>query len=97
MKKGSKVIEWIGWPAELNKSRSGLGTGEMAVARLFAKRDDLLKKLTWRIEKNQEEAVKVLCLANLVKRNQDALLPLLIAAQKRGFDAPNPFPVPVRP
>lgn len=94
VQKGSKLIEWIGWPSELNRAGTGLVTGETAVARMFAKRDDMLRRLTSRIERSQEQAVKLLCLCNLIKRNKDAILPLLVNAQRRGFDAPNPFPVP---
>lgn len=35
-----------------------------------------------------------MCLCNLIDRNKDAILPLLVAAQRCGYDAPNPFPVP---
>jgi hypothetical protein len=94
VQKGSKNITWVGWPAELNQAGGGLRFGEMAIARLFARRDALLQKLTTRLEKNQQQAVKLLCLCNLINRNKDAILPLLLAAQKGGYDAPNPFPVP---
>jgi hypothetical protein len=94
VQKGSKNITWVGWPAELNQAGGGLRMGEMAIARLFARRDALLQRLTTRLEKNQQQAVKLLCLCNLINRNKDAILPLLLAAQKGGYDAPNPFPVP---
>jgi transcription factor Dp-1 len=98
-KESSKVIQWIGWPRERNAAQQihphDTKSAQCAmVSRLQAKRSQLLQRVQQRLSSNQESAVKLFCLSNLILRNKDAPLPLLLVAQDKGIQTPNPFTVP---
>lgn len=90
-KESSKEIRWVGWPTERQKGHSEKGIKER---RLYTKREELLQKVREGVARNYESSVKLFCLSNLILRNKDAPLPLLLVAQERGIQAPNPFTVP---
>lgn len=89
-KESSKEIRWVGWPLELQKG----GSTNSRVRKLYAKREKLLRQVKEGLAQNHESSVKLFCLSNLILRNKDAPLPLLLVAQERGIQAPNPFTVP---
>lgn len=90
-KESSKSIRWVGWPTERNDTRIA---ARLNLERLRAKRDELAKKVQCQLTSNAESATKLFCLSNLILRNQDAPLPLLLVAQEKGIQTPNPFTVP---
>ena len=89
-KGSSKEIRWLGWPKERNKG----GTRSSRKQSLYMKRAELLRKVKGQLESTSELSAKLFCLSNLILRNKDAPLPLLLVAQDSGIQAPNPFTVP---
>jgi len=90
-KESSKSIRWVGWPTERNDKRIAARSN---LERLRLKRDELVEQVQGQLTSNAESATKLFCLSNLILRNQDAPLPLLLVAQEKGIQTPNPFTVP---
>lgn len=89
-KESSKEIRWLGWPKE--RQRGGVRVSRRK--NLYMKREQLLRNVQSHLGRNSESCAKLFCLSNLILRNKDAPLPLLVVAQDRGIQAPNPFTVP---
>ena len=85
--KDKKHVEWVGWPGAKCSSESLL-------ERLQQEKEELLKNVDQKFKSTYRTSIKCFCLSNLVLRNSDAPLPVLLAAHKNGVMAPNPLPLP---
>lgn len=85
--KNKRDIEWIGWPAALQRNNS-------EKERLEAERARIASRLQGKAEVVEDASAKAFCLSNLVLRNRDAPLCTLLAAQQAGMPAPNPLALP---
>lgn len=85
--KDKKHVEWVGWPGAKCSSESLL-------ERLQKEKEELLRSVDQKFKSTYRTSIKCFCLSNLVLRNSDAPLPVLLAAHKNGVMAPNPLPLP---
>jgi hypothetical protein len=85
--KSKRDIQWRGWPPALRKITTEKDKLEAERARIAARIQ--LKTAT-----THDVTTKAFCLSNLVLRNRDAPLCVLIAAQELGMMAPNPLALP---
>ena len=85
--KSKRDIEWIGWPAALQRNHC-------EKERLEAERGRIVARVCSKLASTQDITAKAFCLSNLVLRNRDAPMCALHAAQDAGLPAPNPLPLP---
>lgn len=85
--KDKKHVEWVGWPGKKSDSES-------IVECLQKKKEKLVRNVNQKFKSTYRTSIKCFCLSNLVLRNSDAPMPVLLEAHKKGILAPNPLPLP---
>lgn len=83
--KDKKDIKWRGWPGDIAESPK---------EKLMMELEKLAARLDFKARNLETIASKALCLSNLIIRNKDAPMPVLLRAQEKGLDAPNPLALP---
>lgn len=83
--KDKKNIQWRGWPNRIGQSPKD---------KLLAERARLAARVEFKARNLASSAEKALCLSNLVIRNRDAPMPVLLAAQEQNLPSPNPLALP---
>ena len=84
--KDKRDIEWIGWAARSRREKQRMA--------LQAERTQLVDRVNQKLKNTYKTSIKAYCLSNLILRNKDAPLPVLLAAQQQGLAAPTPLPLP---